>query len=634
MFPHKSHRHRLLSVVLFGIFCTNLMFAQITVSPNVQVSSTNADRAHCEVMVAADPENPNHLLGCSIIEANQPSTQVWHTIAYRSIDGGSSWQPTLEIDRGFSGSSDPACTFGIDGRAYFAAVISERSVEGWWKYHTNRTAVYLSPDGGKTWQPPFDSPWVDREFISVDTSRSKYRGHIYMNGTGFARSAGQGPTIVGFAYFRSLDEGKTFSHPYLLAPAASRFFGGQTQSAVLSDGMVIAAFTEQGIESSSAAINVVTSSDGGETFSHAVTVQSEVHLCGGAMPSLEADHSAGTFRNYLYLTWTDSRFGRCDVLMSRSSDKGKTWSQPVIVNDDPPSKLANRPAEPGDHMMSMVAVNTEGVVGVMWYDPYDSNDPYGYSVRFSASMDGGETFLPSVRVSDRLASYEASKWQLTAMSHGGGHSDPNDAGDNLRGTLTVNLWPGHTVGMASSADGTFHPLWVDNRTAITQVWTATIRVQGKAFPNGASELANLQDLTPKLMLQLSRPRFDAVRKIATVDAYLVNTSKSSIQGPMKLRFLSMSSQMGIVRLIGSANSLDGPGAILDIARQIPNETLDPGARTDAIHIEFSVPDPRLLPVAHPEVVQFEAKVLGGLNANHHSHLQNETEVDTFSSPGR
>ena len=49
--------------------------------------------------------------------------------------------------------------------------------------------------------------------------------------------------------------------------------------------------------------------------------------------------------------------------------------------------------------MATVAVNRDGVVGVLWYDRREANDNLAYHARFAASFDGGLTFSPSVRVS-------------------------------------------------------------------------------------------------------------------------------------------------------------------------------------------------------------------------------------------
>jgi hypothetical protein len=39
---------------------------------------------------------------------------------------------------------------------------------------------------------------------------------------------------------------------------------------------------------------------------------------------------------------------------------------------------------------------------------------------------------------------------------------------------------GDTAGLAADAGGTFHPVWIDNRTGTHQVWTASVGVRGAA----------------------------------------------------------------------------------------------------------------------------------------------------------
>ena len=95
--------------------------------------------------------------------------------------------------------------------------------------------------------------------------------------------------------------------------------------------------------------------------------------------------------------------------------------------------------------MPAIAVNPNGVIGVAWYDRRDSPENLGYYVRFAASRNGGKTWLASVRVS-------------TAA-----HAADDDTRKNS----------GDTAG----ADGVFHPVWIDNRTGLPQMWTATVKVR-------------------------------------------------------------------------------------------------------------------------------------------------------------
>src|SRR5439155_6910656 len=81
------------------------------------------------------------------------------------------------------------------------------------------------------------------------------------------------------------------------------------------------------------------------------------------------------------------------------SDKGKTWTTPRPINDDPPFDARDLPK--GPHASApWLAVNRNGVVGAVWLDRRDIASNAGYVLRFSASLDGGESWLPSVKVSE------------------------------------------------------------------------------------------------------------------------------------------------------------------------------------------------------------------------------------------
>ena len=122
-----------------------------------------------------------------------------------------------------------------------------------------------------------------------------------------------------------------------------------------------------------------------------------------------------------------------------------------------------------DCFMPIVAVNNQGVVGVMWYDRRDNQKPdRGWWTRFAASFDGGESFQPSMKVSEAPNVVDPRKELMTSMIGNQFRGRLGAASGPLLGQIVVhgfNFVGGHTAGLAADANGIFHPLWVDDRTA-------------------------------------------------------------------------------------------------------------------------------------------------------------------------
>src|SRR5262249_3665099 len=157
-------------------------------------------------------------------------------------------------------------------------------------------------------------------------------------------------------------------------------------------------------------------------------------------------------------------------------------SKPIAVNDDRPWM---DPKEAGpNHTMPQLAVNKDGIVGLVWYDRRDHADNAGYTPRFSASLDGGETWLPSVNVSERGDDPFAHSAQPPVSVYAA----------KSAGSLTIDIgdrtWMsgGHTAGFVADANGVFHELWVDNRSGIRQMYTAPITVKGTVLLHGSPDL--------------------------------------------------------------------------------------------------------------------------------------------------
>jgi hypothetical protein len=600
---------------------------KITVGPNVQVSKAHPDLPHYEQRVAADPKDPNRLVGGSMTLVPDMNGYNgdggYRVITYSTFDGGMTWEPTLESgDRG----ADPNYAFGADGKAY-SAYIDDAPLSGGPAHFD----LQRSTDGGKTWQPGAPLPGIDRPYMTVDNTEGKYDGRLYAHGSlhnwttafdGTSATASNKTMLLGLYLYHSKDGGKTWEPPVSRISASfDRFIQFKGNSVVLSDGTLAILFGERRLSFNYSArptevnawLNVITSEDGGESLSRTVLVSDWYLYNGlatnGQFKTLAVDASNGSFRDRLYVVWPDCRSGRNQILLAYSSDKGKTWSKPVLVSDDLPPVAGK---EGPDDFMPNVAVNSAGVVGVMWYDRRDNPDDLGYWTRFAASLDGGETFLPSVRASEAPNDPNRGTpflFSLRAYGTRSGHEG------SLPIRLTLNAFTftgGDTASMEAGADGVFHPFWSDNRTGVPQLWTARITVTGKALRNGAADLQDLDDISDRVVLDFGNPRFDRATNTLSTDAFLMNTSKAPLSGPIKVRVLSMRSSLGIPEILNADNGEKLKGAVWDFSALLDGNQLKPGEESKAKRLEFHLSQAKPL-MRSIDLIDIDARVLGKAN---------------------
>ena len=562
----------------------------IDVGIAVQVSAANDGLSHYEVIMAADAKRHN-LLACSIVDPAEPSRDLHRDIAYLSTDGGHTWSPTLEISGGMW-AADPSCIFSPDGTAFFAALVFDL-VDGTYK---GKTVLYRSIDGGRTWRLAFAFPEEgDREFLTQDP----FNKRLYM----IERHIGSsllGIKSAPLVLYDSEDEGASFG-ARAIVPTPDFFALASHPNGILSDGTFVTSVSDFGPENQadSRGSKVVVGTlrallynptrNADLTFS----IIGEIHKCDNSLaalplPSLAIDNSAGVFKDHIYVAWPDSRSGRCEILLSVSADGGRTWSAASRISDDSPAGDQSL----RDDFQPVLAVNVEGVVGIAWYDRRNNENDLGWEPRFSASLDGGETFLPSVSLGNSEISFPLQrKVQLMARSRGGG-SLPLRPGGVIQSNLFCcgPVMGGETAGLAADANGVFDAAWIANPTGTSQIWTAPIKVTGKVFKNGSPDLADLNDVSPHVALLFSDVQFDDSGRTLTAKAYIENTSKVTLVAPFKLRILRLDSRLGDPEVINADNRLGGAGAVFDFSDLIPTHVLKPGQSSQPREISIHFND--------------------------------------------
>ncbi len=576
---------------------------EISVGPNVQVSAARSARNHDEVLIAAHPTNPSRLLACSIIGSNTEFTNH-QTGAYGSFDGGRTWTP-VATDSAYA--TDPACVFGPRGTAYFTTLTAPMA------FGPTSILAYTSGDSGLTWRTTAVPGWgdADRPFVAADLGSPKYGGRVYiaaqMSTRGLAGRLEWAKEVGGSAmtFWRSLDGGTTFEVRAQAFPNGDLFPSDvvvltdgtvailvQDNSAVAGAGKTSCTASHACGPAPSASLELLTSTDGGETLNQATQID-DVYGPSHTLPRMAADVQSALFRDRVYVVWADNRFDEeTHVVLAYSSNNGKTWSTPRIVDHG----RQRRPKDDSEDgaTLPVVAVNKDGVVGVLWHDwrRNGPEDDTGYVIRFAASRDGGETFSPSVLVSDsRTPVHGHERWLLIAMSQEARRYYAGVPRTGVRAVVARDHWMegGHTEGLAADADGVFHALWVDGRTGLHQVWTAPLIVRGPVARHGSSELAELDDVSRAVELELSGPAYDSATHLLTVMARLSNTSPDTLRSPIKVRALMVRSDVATVRVVGADNGAAGDGAVwtFTLASGEPGVLL-PGGRTRPRTLRFQL----------------------------------------------
>ncbi|MEZ4687436.1 MAG: sialidase family protein [Bacteroidia bacterium] len=109
-----------------------------------------------------------------------------------------------------------------------------------------------------------------------------------------------------------------------------------------------------------------------------------LYRCNG-MPVTVCDLSEGPSRGTIYVCWSDHRKGKgnIDIWLSRSTDRGDSWSKPVRVNND-----ETRAAQ----FFPWLAIDqTTGYLYCVYYDRSDENS-LETRVSLAWSTDGGLSF--------------------------------------------------------------------------------------------------------------------------------------------------------------------------------------------------------------------------------------------------
>lgn len=367
-------------------------------------------------------------------------SEVCFPYAY-ATNNGTGWSQTV-LPRVWNGTNfgvgfDPAIDFDKTGTFYYSYGVAPLSGS-----YPNAIVVVKSTDGVSWTQltpVTFNTSknFDDKYYIAVDRSNKSFANRIYVS---WDRNASNNQTLY-IAY--SSNGGATWSAPIKVNDGSrlQRVIGAYP-AVDQATGVVYDSWHDYAKNK----IFIDKSSNGGATWGKDVAA-ANTHAgfgtdigCVGGRSQGPAHSLAVGPSGTLYLVYADPVSGHgFDVLLTKSTNGGVTWSMPVTLNDDTGSSHQFHPT---------LTVTSNGIGGdkvtVSFYDRRDDTNNCLSDVYATQSIDSGTSWAPNIRVTAVQSNFDG---------------NPNGPGD-YSGAATFN----------ASA----YPFFSDHRNPDFEVYSAPI----------------------------------------------------------------------------------------------------------------------------------------------------------------
>jgi hypothetical protein len=469
-----------------------------------------------EPSIAADPLEPGTLI------AADESGSFNGVDLYVSNDGGYNWRPSALPLSGVSPLGDVQVAAGP--RALYFAFLGQQK-----GYERGGIQFFTSTDHGNTFGHTafvHASHSYDHEQLTVDTGDNRYRGRIMMSAL---YSVKDKPQVNACGLLWS-DDGRVFYGPVRVVTG----WCFNSKPVALADGRILFPYIYiKKFGDSVAKVEVAISRDGGRSFGapHVIGTYTALTAAGltARLHSGEADFDGDPVPQYaahgedVYAVWSDLAQGTSRLLFARSSDGGVRWTSPRTI------------VAPGDvadaQYQASINVNAQGTLALAFLRADAATKTV--TEMFTASTDGGQTFLQPVAVQSTPA-------RLDAMQSSGYAA----AAEHVQGQIFVGFSSpgsrftsgGDYVGMAADGNGAFHPIWVDARSGTDQVWTATARIGAAPSPPATLTSANVSD---DVDLQFGTGSWDAATHVYAVPVRLHNAGTRTLYPPFTVTVVNV-----------------------------------------------------------------------------------------------
>ena len=355
------------------------------VQVNVDANGQNivGDAAN-EPSMTIDPQDPQHILIGWRQFDNVGSNFRQGGYGYSS-DGGLTWTFPGVLTPGIF-RSDPVLDCDSQGNLYYNSLTLDA-------YGNYSCKVFKSNNGGMAWDAGTDAHGGDKQWMTIDRSGGTGTGNMYSDWNEYFTSCVPG------SFTRSLDNGASFGDcselpglPYWGTMAMGN--NGEVYITGWSDsyGVIVLKSTNVGDPGSVPTWNLsMADLDGQVAYGELVNPQG---LSGQI--SISVDPSVGPAHDNVYLLSSVMRFSNsdsADVMFTRSTDGGNTWSAPVRVDDDQ--------ASGNYHWFGTMSVAPNGRIDATWLDTRDSPPGalqsalyYSYSLNQGVSWSASQKLTP------------------------------------------------------------------------------------------------------------------------------------------------------------------------------------------------------------------------------------------------
>ena len=300
-----------------------------------------------------------------------------------TVNGGKTWISPGVLERNVF-RSDPVLNCSRAGRFYYLSLLQNFFDDLWW-----------SLNGGQSWTNIAPADGGDKQWFTIDTTNSIGHGFHYQSWST------DGNNFSGRQFSRSTNSGFTWMDPINISnsPAwgtldvdsnGNLFIGGVNlstnqiwcvRSTNAKNGAVVPTFDQ------STAVNL----GGNIVFGEPINPEGLV-----GQVFLAVDRSGTSTNNNVYMLASVQPTGSTtgsDVMFTRSTDAGRTFSPPRRINDDPVNHAKW-------HWFGTLSVAPNGRIDAVWYDTRNSPNNVNSQLFYSFSIDGGNTWSPNVVVSN------------------------------------------------------------------------------------------------------------------------------------------------------------------------------------------------------------------------------------------